>query len=253
MSDLLERMWTDVQKEQRKNRKATQLITNRSEVSGEAFSAPVSSLADAPTAADGMDTEAFRFIDGILHYYNPPADSWWSVANSVIAAQYATATIPEFDLISIPQTFNFWHIHAQLRSNHSATADESLTQINGNTTAGNYATQRIGASGTVTVNIRRNTTDATIWDGFVTAANSLAGAYSTVDMYISNIRDPGKAKWARTEWSWAGSTVATIAWQRTTGIFAPTAVVNRLRFFLSNGDFVSGSYVLIVGSHIPFE
>lgn len=63
--------------------------TAGNDVSGVAFQFPVSALADAPLAADGMTSYACRFISdgrktgegaaagtGVPAYYDPDTDSW---------------------------------------------------------------------------------------------------------------------------------------------------------------------------------
>lgn len=85
---LMELVWKELDK------RIAQTETRREEISGEsitgeAFQFPISALADAPLAADGMVTYACRFISdgrkagegagtgtGVPGYYDPTTDSW---------------------------------------------------------------------------------------------------------------------------------------------------------------------------------
>lgn len=88
MSDVLDFVWEQLNNEVRTRRTETRQL-NAAEKSGEAFSLPISTLADAPLAADGMSTYACRFISngrkggegaglgtGLPCYYNPATDQW---------------------------------------------------------------------------------------------------------------------------------------------------------------------------------
>lgn len=95
MSSAFELMW-------RQLRLQSQQIENNLEdtagenITGVAFQFPVSTLADAPLAADGMTTYACRFISngrkigegagvgtGCPCYYNPITDSWFTFSSDV--------------------------------------------------------------------------------------------------------------------------------------------------------------------------
>lgn len=82
-------VWMQLQSEiQTLTRRVTNL-EQRSEITGETFSFPMSTLAGAPLAADGMNAFAVRFITdgrksgetagngtGIPAYYNPATNNW---------------------------------------------------------------------------------------------------------------------------------------------------------------------------------
>lgn len=88
MSDIIDFVWEKLNDEISTRRNETRKI-NASEKTGEAFSFPISALADAPLAADGMATFACRFISdgrkggegagtgtGVPCYYNPTTNTW---------------------------------------------------------------------------------------------------------------------------------------------------------------------------------
>lgn len=88
MSEVLDFIWSKLNEEVQTRRGETAKL-NAIEKAGEAFSFPISTLADAPLAADGMSTYACRFISdgrkggegaglgtGLPCYYNPVTDQW---------------------------------------------------------------------------------------------------------------------------------------------------------------------------------
>lgn len=85
---MLNYVWSELNREIQ-SRKSDTAEGQAQERTGEAFSFPKSTLADAPLAADGMATYAVRFItdgrkggegaglgSGVPCFYNPATDEW---------------------------------------------------------------------------------------------------------------------------------------------------------------------------------
>lgn len=94
----IEQMWEQLNQEVVRNRMTNRRLTAKSEISGEAFSAPVKIFASLPLAADGMNEHAFAFCSdcrktgetagngtGCLVYYDPTTDSWLNVRDDIAA------------------------------------------------------------------------------------------------------------------------------------------------------------------------
>lgn len=95
MTDLIELVWKRL--DERLARAETQREETAGEsIAGEAFQFPISTLADAPLAADGLVTYACRFISdgrkigegagvgtGVPCYYDPTTDTWYTFSSDV--------------------------------------------------------------------------------------------------------------------------------------------------------------------------
>lgn len=81
-------MFANLSRQVASNRQRIGALENL-ELAGSAFSMPISTLADAPLAANGLTTYAMRFISngrkggegaglgtGVPAYYNPATDTW---------------------------------------------------------------------------------------------------------------------------------------------------------------------------------
>lgn len=93
MASAFEVMWQELTRQLQRHEISLEDTAGES-IAGVAFQFPVSTLADAPLAADGMTTYACRFISngrkigegagtgtGCPCYYNPSTDSWFTFSS----------------------------------------------------------------------------------------------------------------------------------------------------------------------------
>lgn len=82
MKDAMGYIWDELNKEIAARRSVEQTVRSQEKV-GEAYGFPISALADAPLAADGMTSHASRFVTdwNAPGYYDPSRDNWQPMAN----------------------------------------------------------------------------------------------------------------------------------------------------------------------------
>lgn len=151
-----------------------------------------------------------------------------------------------FVILPATTDYDAFRITAILRSTTAANNQTLRVRLNNNSTAGNYASQRIEVDGATVVG-GRDTTGATVCNGLMTAANRGAAHFSILTLTLYNVIDTAKSVIAKWDTEYLGGADTTLIIRRGSGIYTPTNVITRIDISGAADNLAAGSGWVLEG------
>lgn len=216
--------------------KAHEIVTGVT--GGTAFAQELNDLADVEI--DDPQIGQVLAYDGDDWINADPAGGWEIIASDLDIG----SAVASFDITSIPLDWDEFHLQTILRISTSTVAQVGpRLRVNGNSTAGNYASQRLGGEASSAV-ASRDTSNASLTHGWVAGDDADAGAYTVLNVWLYNVRDTSKI----TSCVWTNVLRSTNTWYYTgSGHFLLTDAITSIQVVPPSGDFMAGSGFILRG------